>query len=1464
MLAPLAAQAQANYETLTVYDGTVANREVPANISYFDEYTKSQFVIPADDLMEIANGTISSMKFYTTTANIPYITDSHVDVYVKEVDNTAISVYEPKADATIVYQGGLKIVKTENGGELTVSFSQPYPYTGGNLLVGIDHTETGNARYIFFYGTSVPGASIAGHSMYSLDGVFVDQCDFIPKTTFAYTLSACVLPDTLIAETITAREATLTWTGGSGTYDLETKTEGGEWTQVLTESTNTTYQWQGLEETSDYRARVRSVCDNGKSGWRSVSFSTPYLCATPTELTVTLTKGNGTEATLGWTENGSANAWQICLNGDENNLIDANSNPFTLTNLTPEIAYTAKVRAYCNNTDQSAWSDTVTFTPTNYYYITIYDGKVINSDVPAHIYQFNDYTRSQFVIPADDLMEIAKGTISSMKFYTTSASVLCTINCSVDVYLKEVDYTAISAFEPKTDATIVYQGGLETVETGDRGELTITFSEPYPYTGGNLLVGIENIETCHEKVIVYYGTQVDGASVTGHDSDGLHLISADQCNFIPKTTFAYTPSVCGLPDTLAANGITPHEATLTWTGGSGTYNLETKAGNEAWIQVLNESTDTTYRWQSLNPATVYQARVRSVCDTGNSGWMGISFTTPIACPAPTGLAATLTPGNGTVATLDWTENGEATAWQICLNDDENNLIDANTNPFTLTGLTPETAYTAKVRAYCDDIDQSAWSNTEVFTPTNDYFLSVYEGNETSKAVPAFIYFFEEYARSQFVIPATDLSTMDGGTISSMKFYTTTDHIPYTTTSPVDVYVKEVDNTEILSFEPKATATIVYQGNLEILGSYNGGELTISFNPPYPYTGGNLLVGIENTESQGWKEVYFYGTQVLGASVAGHNSDCLDNVSAIQRHFIPRTTFVYTPAGCLPPQNITLGNRTHQTADVSWEGTLSNYAVRHREASGPWSAPTAVADTNMYRITGLTANTDYEVQVGSECYNWSEAVAFSTMAEGKYFIDEGDWCEAGSWVPNSLPTLADNVTLNANATVASGCVAEANSIDLNGNTLTIEDGGQLHHNNDGVHATVEKNITAYTTNSSDGWHFIAHPMSAAVEVSTATDLATGDYDLYAFDQSQEKEWRNFKQSGNNLTELSPGAGYLYAHNVGGTFSMTGTLRPSTEPVEVPLAYSNASPSTATRGWNLVGNPFAVEAYADKSYYTMNTYGTAIEPNAATTTTPIPAGTGVMVKADGEGESVTFSKTAPQSATNNGMLQIAVSQSVEPVEAPTRDGNGPEGGVSARSTTAAIDKAIVSFNKADLLPKFDFNEASAKLYIPQKGQDYAIAYIGAAGEVPVHFKAAKDGEYTLSFHLDGVELDYLHLIDNMTGADVDLLGDARHCDSTYTFTAKTTDYASRFRLVFSTNPNCGDAIGDNAPFAYVSNGNIVITADAGTASLQVIDVMGRVVHCGDARHCVSTGGIPAGVYVLRLIDGEKVRTQKIVVR
>ena len=152
------------------------------------------------------------------------------------------------------------------------------------------------------------------------------------------------------------------------------------------------------------------------------------------------------------------------------------------------------------------------------------------------------------------------------------------------------------------------------------------------------------------------------------------------------------------------------------------------------------------------------------------------------------------------------------------------------------------------------------------------------------------------------------------------------------------------------------------------------------------------------------------------------------------------------------------------------------------------------------------------------------------------------------------------------------------------------------------------------------------------------------------------------------------------------------------------------------------------------------------------------------------------------------------------------------------------------------------------------------VNGEGEMPLSFDAAQDGSFTLSVNVEGMDMGYLHLVDNLTGADVDLLATSTGSESTYTFTAKTTDYASRFRLVFDTN----NASVGSTSFAYISNGNIVITNASANAMLQIVDVMGRViVSVGGHTRCVPTSGIPAGVYVLRLVSGDDVKVQKIII-
>ncbi len=266
-------------------------------------------------------------------------------------------------------------------------------------------------------------------------------------------------------------------------------------------------------------------------------------------------------------------------------------------------------------------------------------------------------------------------------------------------------------------------------------------------------------------------------------------------------------------------------------------------------------------------------------------------------------------------------------------------------------------------------------------------LTVYDGTATSQYVPAYIYYFDDFSRSQYVIPAADLAKMEGGIINGISFYTTSSNIPYTTASTVDVYLKEVDYTSISDFETKESSTTVYQGTLSITSTTGGGLMTIRFATPYEYSGGNLMIGIDNTTDAEWKQISFYGQAVAGASFAGSHSTSPANILGAQRNFIPKTTFDYTPAAgaCRKPTALALvGEPTYNSAELTWTPGDEEQDAWQICVNGDEDYLIDV-NTIPYTLTGLTQDTEYRVKVRSNCgggnvSSWSNEITFTTAEQ----------------------------------------------------------------------------------------------------------------------------------------------------------------------------------------------------------------------------------------------------------------------------------------------------------------------------------------------------------------------------------------------------------------------------------------------------------------------------------------------------
>jgi hypothetical protein len=287
-------------------------------------------------------------------------------------------------------------------------------------------------------------------------------------------------------------------------------------------------------------------------------------------------------------------------------------------------------------------------------------------------------------------------------------------------------------------------------------------------------------------------------------------------------------------------------------------------------------------------------------------------------------------------------------------------------------------------------------------------------------------------------------------------------------------------------------------------------------------------------------------------------------------------------------------------------------------------------------------------------------------------------------------------------------------------------------------THTKDIVHYTEGSNDHYHLIASPIEA-VRPEQVPGLLDNKFDLYYFDQTQPQEWINYWT---NDFSLVPGKGYLYANSEDVTLTFSGM--PYAGDGRITLFKSN---DYKFPGVNLVGNPFPHTAYVDHNFYVLNADGTELE---AANRNYVEAMEGIFVFAAEDGEVLTFSREAP---AKSAQLTLNLC--------------GP---------SSVIDRVVIRFDEKGMLPKFQMGHSS-KLYITQDDIDYAVVRSEGKGKLPVSFKAENDGTYTLSFTSEGIVFEYLHLIDHLTGADIDMLAQPN-----YSFECQAGDNRNRFMIVY----------------------------------------------------------------------------------
>ena len=415
----------------------------------------------------------------------------------------------------------------------------------------------------------------------------------------------------------------------------------------------------------------------------------------------------------------------------------------------------------------------------------------------------------------------------------------------------------------------------------------------------------------------------------------------------------------------------------------------------------------------------------------------------------------------------------------------------------------------------------------------------------------------------------------------------------------------------------------------------------------------------------------------------------------------------------------------------------------------------------------------------------------------------------------------------------------------GGSLVIEDGGQLICNNS-VAATVKKKIEAPTPAASKdgdvyGWYTISSPVYTGTDAyskkyvtigaETTVNLPTGSYDMFAYDEAAQM-WRTQKnENATGFDKMYQGQGYIY-RNSGNELSFVGNTNVG------EIDYHQTITKTGTgdlAGFNLIGNPYthSITKGSGKAIYNANfSEGFYVLEDDAWVTysdgDEIKANQGILIKtsADVENFQIKDVKYVAPAKSNGDNIKFIVS-------------NGQ-----------SQDVAYALFDKGIGLDKINHRSPDVPmLYINQDGQDYAIATMSDDTKTfNLNFKAGKMGKYTLSFNAND-HFNYLHLIDLLTGEDVDML-----LEKEYSFIATPNDKDNRFivKLGYNAANNANNDI-----FAYQNGNDIVVE---GEGELQVFDVTGRQVKTQRINGVQTINLNTQGVYIFKLND----KVQKVVVR
>ena len=198
-----------------------------------------------------------------------------------------------------------------------------------------------------------------------------------------------------------------------------------------------------------------------------------------------------------------------------------------------------------------------------------------------------------------------------------------------------------------------------------------------------------------------------------------------------------------------------------------------------------------------------------------------------------------------------------------------------------------------------------------------------DGTNTGEYAPVYGYNYDMDQHNQMQYPAAELAGMAAGTeITAVKFYTSTPDavnalggsVKVSLANMVDVTPWTLDawgsiSGDLLDVDVTTVAATVTPSAVD-------GEWIITFDAPFAYFGGALLVDVEGIATGSWKDTYFYGKE-MGAYYVMSSYGYAGSKKG--ETVLPKATFIYEGGEEPGLANLAEANALEDAAEFTFGG-----------------------------------------------------------------------------------------------------------------------------------------------------------------------------------------------------------------------------------------------------------------------------------------------------------------------------------------------------------------------------------------------------------------------------------------------------------------------------------------------------------------------------------------------------------------